>query len=456
MFTPAVEVSRRDVIRLGGLLAAGWAYSGRREAAANELRQVASGARSCILVYLLGGPPHQDMWDLKPSAPAEIRGPFQPIHTSLPGVHICEHLPRLARLANKYAIIRSVSHPNNNHGAMMPYTLTGRQVERPELDNVVEPPLRVHPPHMGAVLAKCKGAPGALPGYVALPELATRSNGDNPRGVFVCRGERAGFLGARYDPLAINEDPRQPGSLPALVRPAEVPLERLERRQSLLAVLERSGPAASATRELATLQHTAVRMTGSPFGGNLYSVECEPVKVRERYGLHRFGQSMLLGRRLAEAGVPMVAIHFNYMSRCDGWDLHANNHTALRGELLPMLDQSLSALLEDLDQRGLLAETLVVCMGEFGRTPRINAAAGRDHWGYSSSTVLAGGGIRGGQVYGASDRIAAYPAADKVDPVDVQATIYHCMGLDLNTHLYDQQQRPWPLTAGQVITPLVS
>ena len=455
MFAPLGNVSRRDVLRLGGLLAAGYPFSVAGLASANARQPSRGGAKSCILVYLLGGPPHLDMWDLKPHAPAEIRGPFRPIPTTLPGVHVCEHLPRLARLASQYALVRSVSYPNSNHGAMMPYTLTGRQVERPEIDNVVEPPTRAHPPHMGSVISRYKQAPAALPGYVAIPELATRSNEENPRGMFVCRGDRAGFLGARYDPLGINGDPRNPDSMPALVRASDATLERLERRQSLLAVMDRSGPSAPATRDFATLHRTAVTMTGSRFGGGLYALDAEPLQVRERYGMHRFGQSMLLARRLAEAGVPMVAIHFNYMTRCDGWDTHSNNFKALKEELLPMLDQSLSALLEDLRQRGTLDETLVVCMGEFGRTPRINANAGRDHWGPCSSTVLAGGGIRGGQVYGASDKNGAYPTSDKVDPIDIQATIYHRMGLDLNAEMRDQLGRTWPLTTGQVISKLV-
>ena len=210
MFAPLANVLRRDVLRLGGLLAAGYPFAGGRLLAAPAVapQGAGRGAKSCILVYLLGGPPHLDMWDLKPQAPAEIRGPFQPIATSLPGLQICEHLPRLARLAHRYALVRSVSYPNSNHGAMMPYTLTGRQVERPEIDNVVEPPTRAHPPHMGSVVSKYKPASATLPGYVAIPELATRSNGENPRGMFVCRGDRAGFLGARYDPLGINGDPR--------------------------------------------------------------------------------------------------------------------------------------------------------------------------------------------------------------------------------------------------------
>lgn len=305
MFAPLANVSRRDVLRLGGLLAAGYPFSGASLVSAKDWQRSQGSAKSCILVYLLGGPPHLDMWDLKPQAPAEIRGPFQPISTRLPGVHICEHLPRLARLASHYALVRSVSYPNSNHGAMMPYTLTGRQVERPEIDNVVEPPLRTHPPHMGSVLSKYKSAPATLPGYVAIPELATRSNGENPRGMFVCRGDRAGFLGARYDPLGINGDPRHPDAMPAVVRSSDVTLERLERRQSLLAVMDKSAPAIPVTSNFDTLHRTAVTMTGSRFGGGLYALDTEPLAIRERYGLHRFGQSMLLARRLAEAGVPI-------------------------------------------------------------------------------------------------------------------------------------------------------
>src|SRR5258708_1049240 len=185
MPAPLANVSRRDVLRLGGLLAAGYPFSQAGLVSANDRQRSQGGARSCILVYLLGGPPHLDMWDLKPQAPPEIPGPFQPISTSLPGVHICEHLPRLARLAGQYALVRSVSHPNSNHGAMMPYTLTGRQVERPELDNIVEPPTRAHPPHMGSVLSRYKKAPAALPGDVSIPELAARESGERPRAVFV-------------------------------------------------------------------------------------------------------------------------------------------------------------------------------------------------------------------------------------------------------------------------------
>jgi Protein of unknown function (DUF1501) len=405
-------------------------------------------------VYLLGGPPHLDMWDMKPEAPAEIRGPFRPIATTLPGVHICEHLPRLAQLTGKYAIVRSVSHPNNNHTPMIYYTLTGRPTQRPEEDNNINPPSRTDHPHTGSVLARFKGTPG-LPGYIALPELAIRSNLDNVRQTVLLRGGKAGFLGARYDPLGINGDPRDFGSMPALTPPADVSAERIQRRQSLLAIMDR-GRLSASSGDFSTLRQTAVHLSGAARRNSLYSLDSEPRNVRERYGLHRFGQSLLLARRLAEAGVPMIAVHFNYMTRCDGWDTHSKNFDDLKKELLPLLDQSLSALVEDLDQRGTLDETLVVSLGEFGRTPRINAQAGRDHWGHCSSALLAGGGIRGGQVLGASDPHGAYPRADKVDPADIQATIYHLMGLDFNAHLRDQVDRAWPLTAGQVVGRLVN
>jgi hypothetical protein len=452
MFPLLPDLSRRDFIRLGGVVAAAGAFPGWGAAAPTSI-STRRGARSCILVYLLGGPPHLDMWDLKPDAPAEIRGPFQPIATTLPGVHICQHLPRLARMTGKYALVRSVSHPNNNHTPMIYYTLTGRQTAQPQEDNNINPPSRLDHPHMGSVLALFKGRPG-FPGYVALPEVAVRSNLDNVRQAVLLRGGKAGFLGSHCDPLPINGDPRDPESLPALASPREVNALRLERRQSLLALVEgsRRNPVG---RDFANLRQSAVLMTGSPHSGKLWDLTPEPRSLRERYGMHRFGQTLLLARRLAEAGVPMIAVHFNYMTRCDGWDTHGNNFQALENELLPLTDQSLSALVEDLDQRDMLGDTLVACFGEFGRTPRINAQAGRDHWGHCSSAFLAGGGIRGGQVLGASDNHAAFPKSDPVDPADIVATMYHCMGLNLDAALQDQLGRTWTVAAGQVITKLL-
>src|SRR5205814_203378 len=255
-------------------------------------------------------------------------------------------------------------------------------------------------------------------------------SGEFRRARMLLRGGGGGFLGPMVDPLSVNGEPGMPEAVPALSQARDVDGERLEMRAALLRAFEQRGSARPGTQQLRDLQHQAVLLSGGAgTGAQAFSLNGEPAPLRNRYGRHRFGRAMLLARRLVEAGVPMVAIHFNEMTICDGWDTHANNFAALRTELLPMVDQSVSALLEDLDQRGLLDETMVVMMGEFGRTPRINAAAGRDHWGSCQSVLLAGGGIRGGQVFGASDRIGAYPATPPVDPVDVHATIYHCMGV---------------------------
>ncbi len=364
----------------------------------------------------------------------------------------------MARLAHRYALVRSVSHNNHNHTPMIYYTLTGREVELPSLDNDVRPPQRTDFPHLGAVVARCKGAPHGLPGYVAIPELAVRSStrGEFKRVRSLLRGGGAGFLGPLFDPLAVNGDPGAPNAIPALSPPPDVSTERLERRAALLSAVEQCSPSPPGPWAYQALQQQAVMLTGATRGASpLFSLDREPAPLRERYGDHRFGRALLLARRLAEAGVPMIGIHFNEMTVCDGWDTHAKNFSALRDELLPMLDQGLSALLDDLAQRGLLGQTLVVVLGEFGRTPRINKDAGRDHWGLCQSVLLAGGGIRGGQVYGSSDRIAAYPTTDPVDPVDIHATLYHCMGLNPEQAVYDHLHRPFPLSSGRVLTELL-
>lgn len=451
---------RREFLRIGGGLAVAglaWPQPLTQVAAADSTG--AGKAKSCILIYLLGGPPHQDMFDLKPEAPAEIRGPFQPIPTNVPGTQICELLPRLATVADRYTLIRSVSHPNSNHTPMIYYTLTGRHTARPDQDNDIRPPQRADFPHLGSVISKFRPGPQSLPGYIALPEVAIRSSisGEYKRSRTLLRGGSAGFLGAKYDPLPVNGEPGTREAIPAMVLPAEVSAERFENRAALLSALDRVPASSPSTVSSQALRQQAVLLTGSASQAGLpvFSLEGEPAAVRDRYGRHRFGQTMLLARRLAEARVPMIAIHFNEMTICDGWDTHSKNFEALQTELLPMLDQSLSALLEDLERRGLLSETLVLCLGEFGRTPKINPNAGRDHWGDCSTTLLAGGGIRGGVVHGESDRNAAFPLSDRVDPVDIQATMYHCLGLRTHELIYDELQRPFEISTGKVLSKLL-
>jgi len=389
------------------------------------------------------------MWDLKPRAPAEIRGPFKPIPTSTPGLEISEHLPRLARRAQHYALVRSVSHPNDNHTHMIYYTLTGRHMANPNPnDNAPFPPSMSDHPHLGSVVAKYKHRHPELPGYVALPELSIRMQ------PVTLQGGHAGFLGRRYDALAVNQDPRDPRAAPALVRPDDVTAERFASRRSLWAAIDGRGPAAGPVDDYRMLAETAFRMVGAGGASELFELDREPVRQHDRYGRERFGQALLVSRRLVEAGVSIVALHFNYMSKCDGWDTHKQNFTCLEGELLPLVDQGLSALLDDLSERGRLEETLVVVMGEFGRTPRINADAGRDHWGRCASVLLAGGGVRGGQVLGSSDRIGAMPASDPYDPADIQATIYHALGIDSAQRMIDSLGRPTPLSHGTAVAQL--
>ena len=322
----------------------------------------------------------------------------------------------------------------------------------------MRPPQRTDFPHLGAVLARFKSSPLGLPGYIALPELAVRSSirGEFRRARLLLRGGGGGFLGPLVDPLAVNEEPGSAEAIPALSLPREVTAARLERRAALLSVLELRGPSLRGAVTHGELHRQAVLLTGASGGRSpAFTLDGEPARLQERYGRNRFGKALLLARRLAEAEVPMIAIHFNEMTVCDGWDTHARNFQALAGELLPMLDQGLSALLEDLHQRGLLDQTLVTVLGEFGRTPRINQNAGRDHWGLCQSVVLAGGGIQGGRVYGTSDRIGAYPNRDPVDPVDIHATLFHCMGLEPEQTIYDHQHRPYPISTGRVLSALL-
>lgn len=457
---PGMPQLRRDFLRVGGGLAvAGFGLPEWMATARGEGKSPGGigRAKSCILVYLLGGPPHLDTFDLKPQAPAEVRGPFRPIATNVPGIEICEHFPRLSQMADQYALLRSVSYPNSNHTPMIYYTLTGRPTERPEEDNDVRPPQRSDFPHIGSVLARLRDDGGAMPAYVALPECATRNStsGEFKRGARLpLRGGAAGFLGARYDALNVNGEPGAPDAAPALIPPVEVTLDRFERRSVLLELLNRP---TAVTRDFDDVRQRAALLTGASSNSRRapFTLDGEPAAVRERYGEHRFGRSLLMARRMVEAGVSLVAVHFNEMTVCDGWDTHSKNFEGLQTELLPMVDQSLSALIGDLEQRGRLDETLILCLGEFGRTPKINANAGRDHWGPCSTTLVAGGGLRTGQVIGASDKIGAFPATEPILPVDVHATMYQALGIDPHQVIHDQFNRPFEICTGSVIRQLV-
>ncbi len=442
------HILRRRFLQAGTLALAAGAVPAAKACgfapASDDGKRAFGRAKRCILVYLLGGPPQIDMWDMKPDVPAEIRGPFRSIASPVVGMRFCEHLPRLAARAGELAILRSVTFPNNDHPAMIYHTLTGRESRVPLGANTVLPPSRSDDPHMGAVVSKFKHRDPRVPGYVAIPEVRVRM-----MPLSVAGGGRAGLLGAAYDPIAINDDPREP--LAGFKLPEGLSAARFQDRQALLAVLDGRAPAVALAPEYRAYREQAARLVGSSAAGGLFSLDEEPAAVRDRYGRHRFGQSLLLARRLVERGVSFVGVHFNYMTKCDGWDTHQKNFEALKGELLPLLDEGLSALVADLGERGLLDETLVVTMGEFGRTPRVNKDGGRDHWGPAASVVFAGGGIAGGRLVGATDRTCAFPAERPVAPADVVATIYHAMGLEPRRLMYDPLGRPMTVCEGRPI-----
>jgi hypothetical protein len=444
---------------VGGLAFTGLTWSGllRSRAAADSAQPSRSSAnsfgkaKSCILIFNYGGPSHLDLWDLKPDAPPEIRGEFKPIATKVPGVSISEHLPRLATLADRYAIVRSVTHRDNDHAIGAYLSLTGHSHPKHEILGIEPPATPRDLPSMGSVISKLRPAARPVFPYVTLGELRHFGNFDS-------LGQNAGCLGKTYDPLTVPFVRPLDGSLDlGGVRAvlAEPDGRRLGDRRQLLERLAEKGPAMETTAEMRTLDDASRRayeLLASTATRDAFDLSREPEKVRGLYGKSPFANNCLLARRMVEAGVPMVTL-YSFGNR--DWDTHGQNFKNLKDTLLPPTDRGVLALLEDLEARGLLEQTLVVWMGDMGRTPRINKDAGRDHWSFCYSVVLAGGGVRGGQVYGSSDRTAAYPSTNPVSPSDLAATIYHCLGINPRTHLTDQEGRPLVLSASDPIQALL-
>jgi hypothetical protein len=441
-------ITRREWLRVGALGPLGLALpdlllAGEVEAAVSAPRSFGR-AKHCILAFLFGAPAHQDMWDLKPDAPAEMRGEFKPIRTSVTGMEISEHLPRTARQAHRFTIVRSVTHPDNTHTVAMHYMLTGVRHREPG-SNPQNQPLDF--PCFGAVAQHLLPGPGVLPASVSLNAPANQVSANN----HIFPGFFAGWLGTGSDPLFISQNAHarefRPFAMPQALTP-----ERLLRRGRLLEEVDRQRTLLStvaAARSLRRHQESALSLVTAPDARRAFDLSQEPAAVRERYGDSAFGQGLLLSRRLVEAGVRLVTVNW---ARDDAfWDTHSNNFKQLKNDLMPPFDMAFAALLEDLDQRGLLDETLVVCLGEFGRTPEINKQAGRDHWAPCNSIVLAGGGVRGGCIYGRSDRTAAYPAEDPVTPEELAATIYHALGVSPHRELIDPLGRPVPLSTREPV-----
>jgi hypothetical protein len=437
-------VDRRSFLRLGsaGLLGMGFSLPGLLASQARaEARKQPDRDRdvSLIFIFLHGGASTIDFWDLKPEAPAEFRGEFHPIATKAPGIMIGEHMPRLAGQMDKVSLIRSFHHGNSSHGHADHYMLTGYHPTAAFNTNLR--PNNQRPAH-GAIIAKKLGPKGSVPPYVCLPKMHPSAG--------------SAYLGASAAPFVIEADPNAPDfSVPDVVPPPALELARLDSRRELLTRIDRFQRTAEAAanrdaRAVGAFRQKAFDLMTSTAAKSAFNIHMESDGLRDEYGRNSLGQGCLMARRLIEAGVRCVTIdHSN-------WDSHANVFGILKGSLLPALDGAMSTLFRDLADRGLLERTMVIVSGEFGRTPRINKDAGRDHWGPSFTVALGGGGIRGGRVIGRTDARGEKPAEDPHGPEDLAATLYHCLGIDPEDEFLTPEGRPVKIVNnGRVIQGLV-
>ena len=450
---PQPKLGRRQLLQLGGVSVLGLGLPDLLSASPGAGGPRRGPPKSCIFIVQYGGASHIDSFDLKPDAPVELRGPFKPIATSVPGTRICEHLPRLARMADRYCLVRSMTHGNSGHDGGMHVCMTGH----------AQP--AENTPYYGSVAAKLLPPARNVPPYVWLQNLA----GDvQPRYL------TGGFLGAAYAPLRVGTDldnPAAPGfRVKAFDTAADVPTRRLLDRRTLLGRVESAGPVSTgrAAHDMSQYREKAVDLLTGPAARAAFDLDREPAKLRDRYGRHPLGQNLLMARRLVEAGTRLVSVTAwtglppgEKFRNVQTWDMHGNGanlgsifgtgHFGL-GWALPRVDEAVSTLLGDLDDRGLLASTLVVMVGEFGRSPRVSKE-GRDHWPACYSALLAGAGVRSGLVYGASDKTAASVKSDPVRPEDFGATLFHALGVEPETKLgVDGFTRP--VSAGKPVMDL--
>jgi hypothetical protein len=472
------RLKRRKLLQIGGLASLGLTLPNllRAEGGKRISRRApgspgpSSPIRSCILIFYYGGPSHIDTFDMKPTAPVEIRGQFASISTSVPGYRVCEHLPRTARAVDRLAIIRSMHHPMTNHNAAAFTTLCGRDPLKGDLELLGND--RNDPPCYGATLSASLPERPGLPAFVALPHVMYN--------VVQLPGQVAGFLGSAHDAFQVNADPSAADfQLGELDLPSEISLDRLDHRAFLLRALDdrcrraeviadgssraggrtpiSSSKSTGASPRLAVeprdvYTEKAFRLLHSPAVRKAFHLAAECPRQRDRYGRTKLGQSVLLARRLVEAGVRFITVYDGqHNGQTANWDAHENVFGRLQNDLIPPADQAFAALIDDLTSRGLLDETLVIAMGEFGRTPKINGNAGRDHWPHCYSVVLAGGGIREGITFGTSDKLGAYPDTDAITPADLAATIFWRFGLDATREMIDLSGRPYKLADGQPI-----
>lgn len=438
-------VSRRAALQVGSFGA--FSLSQLLHAEQVNPRALSATAKSAILLFQFGGPSHLDTFDPKPDAPAEIRGEFASIPTNVDGRRICEHLPKLAQMADQYSLVRSVHHKSSSHNPGAYVALTGRE---PLTDIVTLNASSNDFPHPGSIVDYLDRTPREVPTSVAMPTMIA----DGP---FRTPGEFAGFLGKKHDPVWVLKDPNAKGfNVDELKLPTGVSIDRIRDRQRTLGQLNQLSQLAETVadvRGLSDYQSRAVDLVTSPAAQTAFDLQLEPDTMRDRYGRNKYGQSVLLARRLVEAGVRFVTVY--YSAGIGGWDTHKDNFSTLKNSRLPENDTAISALLSDLKERGLLDSTLVYWTGDFGRTPKINKDAGRDHWPPCGTVMMAGGGIQGGREYGKSDATGAYPADQPTTPGDITATLFHAMGFDPQTEIRDQLGRPMPIAGGDVIKALL-
>ena len=448
-------VSRRQMLQIGGLGLMGLSLP--RLLAAQSAAQatgIKPRADACVLIFLNGGPSHLDMWDLKPDAPEGIRGEFKPIATTVPGIQVGEHLPRLARQAHRATIVRSMHHSvNNAHAAAVYTSLTGHD-RGDNIRSVGGGPDEY--PSLGSVLSTLRPPEKAIVPHVCLPYITKEGAGGPPQSGFF-----GGMLGRAYDPLFVLKDPNAPDfAVPELTLLADVSHERLSARAALFNAIDQRferGAGRTAYDSMDGFRRRALGLLTSEQTQRALRIGDEPVKVRESYGRNIYGQSVLLARRMIEAGTRMVTISWAPDANAT-WDTHGGNFKKLKNTLLPQFDAACASLVADLGERGLLERTLVAVLGDFGRSPKVNASdGGRDHWNYCYSLMLIGGGFKGGFVYGASDKIGAFPARDALVPGNVISTIYHALGIPPEYELHDQLDRPHRLVpAGNVVPELLA
>jgi hypothetical protein len=436
-------LSRRGFVQTGYSAALGLSLAGtlpRRVSAGTEKPRK---AKSVVIVFLTGAASHIDTFDMKPDAPAEIRGQFQPIATSVPGLQVCEHLPMLARRMDRCALVRSMAHREDNHLLATHQVLTGMAIPGGIFDQIAS---RNDWPCYAAALDQFHPRTDGVPTGVTLPTFLME-------GPLIWPGQHAGFLGAKHDPWHIKEDPSRAGFKVEAVQAADGP-GRFRSRQTLLDEISRAKGGSLADRSpMAEQQDRAFTILSSGKVAEAFDLSREPVTVRDRYGRHMYGQSLLLARRLVEAGVSVVQVN---MGRVQTWDNHSDVFRTLKDRLLPPTDRGVSALIDDLRLRGLLDETLVVMFGEFGRTPKVNGGAGRDHWGRAFFACFWGGGVTGGAVIGKTDKSGGAPVTPAYSPMDLGATIYSTLGVDYGGEVRDQLRRPVALNTGKPIAAIYS